>query len=327
MGDYMKHHFECIMTACFFFTALIAVEQRTALFFGISGQDDVYLPQLLLEKGYRVVGVHRVSSRSKNNLERLKNITCNYPIEFLNGDITDADCITTIVTDVQPDEIYNLAAQSHVGASYESAEYTAETHALGALRILEAIRNTYKKCRYYQALSSEMFGKVTQVPQNEYTPFNPRFPYGVAKLYAYWITKNYREIYGIYACNRILYNHESPLRSENFVSRKITKAVVKIVLGTQDTLYLGNINACRDWGYAKDYVVSMWLMLQQDHADDYVIGTGQTHSVREFIELAFKKVGIEIEWHGHGIDEKGINKKTGAVIVAIDTKIFQASRS
>ena len=300
---------------------IYADSQKTALIFGITGQDGLYLTQLLLEKGYRVVGVCRAKRTSNEyNYNFLRSMN---EIELRHGDLTDAESIKTIIDEIQPDEIYNLAAQSHVGASYESAEYTAETDALGALRILEAMRRMNKLCRYYQASSSEMFGKVTQIPQNEYTPFNPRSPYGVAKLYAYWITRNYREIYGMYACNGILYNHESPFRADNFVSRKITKAVVNIALGNQEILYLGNIHAKRDWGFAQDYVYSMWLMLQQDSPDDYVIGTGHTHSVKEFVELAFQEMGIDIEWQGTGVSEKGINTANRKIVVAIDPAYFR----
>jgi GDPmannose 4,6-dehydratase len=305
----------------------LSIQAKVALIFGVTGQDGTYLAELLLEKGYEVHGIIRRASvpnttrlddyLSRTVQEKRKNLYLHY------GDITDGSNVFELIKEINPDEVYNLAAQSHVRISFEVAEYTADTDALGALRILEAIRVTNKKIKYYQASSSEMFGKVKETPQNEKTPFYPRSPYGVAKVFAYWTTVNYREAYGIFACNGILFNHESPLRGELFVTRKITQAVARIVFGLQDVLYLGNLDSKRDWGFARDYVEVMWLMLQQDKPDDYVIATGETHSVREFLELAFKEVNIEIEWQGSGIHEKGINKKTGEIIVAIDPALFR----
>jgi len=301
---------------------------KKALITGITGQDGAYLAELLLEKGYEVHGVKRRSSLF--NTDRIDHLYQDphdkSPKFFLHhGDLTDSSSLIRIIQEVQPDEIYNLAAQSHVAVSFEEPEYTANSDALGALRILEAIRilGLEKKTKYYQASTSELFGEVQETPQNEKTPFHPRSPYAVAKLYAYWITINYREAYGIYACNGILFNHESPIRGETFVTRKITRALVRIKLGLQDCVYLGNIDAKRDWGHAKDYVEMQWLMLQQDKPEDFTISTGEQHSVREFIETAAKEVDIEIKWKGEGIDEVGIDTKTDNIIVRIDKRYFR----
>jgi GDPmannose 4,6-dehydratase len=301
---------------------------KKALITGITGQDGAYLAELLLEKGYEVHGVKRRSSLF--NTDRIDHLYQDphdkSPKFFLHhGDLTDSSSLIRIIQEVQPDEIYNLAAQSHVAVSFEEPEYTANSDALGALRILEAIRilGLEKKTKYYQASTSELFGEVQETPQNEKTPFHPRSPYAVAKLYAYWITINYREAYGIYACNGILFNHESPIRGETFVTRKITRALVRIKLGLQDCVYLGNIDAKRDWGHAKDYVEMQWLMLQQDKPEDFTISTGVQHSVRDFIEIAVKEINIEIKWKGEGIDEVGIDTKTGNIIVRIDKRYFR----
>jgi len=301
---------------------------KKALITGITGQDGAYLAELLLEKDYEVHGVKRRSSLF--NTDRIDHLYQDphdkNPKFFLHhGDLTDSSSLIRIIQEVQPDEIYNLAAQSHVAVSFEEPEYTANSDALGALRILEAIRilGLEKKTRFYQASTSELFGEVQETPQNEKTPFHPRSPYAVAKLYAYWITINYREAYGIYACNGILFNHESPIRGETFVTRKITRALVRIKLGLQDCVYLGNIDAKRDWGHAKDYVEMQWLMLQQDKPEDFTISTGEQHSVRDFIEIAAKEVDIEIKWKGEGIDEVGIDTKTDNIIVRIDKRYFR----
>lgn len=297
-----------------------------ALIFGVTGQDGAYLAEFLLAKGYEVHGVKRRSSSF--NTQRIDHLyqdrhNKKAQLKLHYGDLADSACIAKLIHEIQPDEVYNLGAQSHVRVSFDIPEYTADIDALGTLRILEAIKNSDKKIKFYQASSSEMFGKVQEIPQSETTPFYPRSPYGCAKVFSYWITLNYREAYDIFACNGILFNHESPIRGETFVTRKITRAVAHIKQGLQDTLYLGNLDAKRDWGYAKDYVEAMWLMLQQDTPDDYVISTGETHSVREFVELAFKEVSIEIAWQGSGFDEKGIDTKTGKVIVAIDATYFR----
>lgn len=302
--------------------------KKRALLTGVTGQDGAYLSELLLEKGYEVHGVKRRSSLF--NTDRIDHLyqdmhegNRNFFLHY--GDLTDSTNLIRIIQEVQPDEIYNLAAQSHVKVSFETPEYTANADGLGTLRLLEAIRilGLTEKTRFYQASTSELYGLVQEVPQKETTPFYPRSPYAVAKLYAYWITVNYREAYGMFACNGILFNHESPLRGETFVTRKITRAVARIKLGLQDKIYLGNLDAKRDWGYAKDYVKAMWLMLQEDVPDDYVIATGETHSVREFVELAFYESGIEIEWDGQAVEEVGINRKTGAVLVRIDPTYFR----
>jgi GDPmannose 4,6-dehydratase len=284
---------------------------RTALITGITGQDGAYLAEFLLEKGYQVHGIKRRSSLFNTaRVDHLYHDPHEPDVRFVMhyGDLTDATNLIRIVQEVQPDEIYNLAAQSHVQVSFETAEYTANADALGPLRLLEAIRilGLEKKTRFYQASTSELYGKAREVPQTESTPFYPRSPYAAAKLYAYWITVNYREAYGMYACNGILFNHESPIRGETFVTRKITRAVARIKLGLQDELYLGNLDAKRDWGYAGDYVEAMWLMLQQKEPDDFVIATGQTRSVREFVEKAFNEVGIHIAWKGQGAKEVGV---------------------
>ena len=301
---------------------------KKALITGITGQDGAYLAELLLEKGYEVHGIKRRSSLF--NTDRIDHLYQDphdkNPKFFLHhGDLTDSSSLIRIIQEVQPDEIYNLAAQSHVAVSFEEPEYTANSDALGALRILEAIRilGLEKKTKYYQASTSELFGEVQETPQNEKTPFHPRSPYAVAKLYAYWITINYREAYGIYACNGILFNHESPIRGETFVTRKITRALVRIKLGLQDCVYLGNIDAKRDWGHAKDYVEMQWLMLQQDKPEDFTISTGEQHSVRDFIEIAAKEINVEIKWKGEGVNEVGIDTKTDNIIVRIDKRYFR----
>ncbi|MEI6285464.1 MAG: GDP-mannose 4,6-dehydratase [Bacillota bacterium] len=302
--------------------------KKTALITGITGQDGAYLAELLLAKGYEVHGIKRRSSLF--NTARVDHLYRdlheeNVAFKMHYGDLTDATNLIRIVQQVQPDEIYNLAAQSHVQVSFETPEYTANSDALGTLRLLEAIRilGLEKKTKFYQASTSELFGKVQEVPQSETTPFYPRSPYSVAKIYAYWITVNYREAYNMFACNGILFNHESPLRGETFVTRKITRAVARIKLGLQQKLYLGNLDAKRDWGYAKDYVEAMWLMLQQDAAEDFVIATGETHTVRSFVEKAFESVDITIDWRGTGVDEKGYNRQTGAELVCIDKRYFR----
>ncbi|PJA07128.1 MAG: GDP-mannose 4,6-dehydratase [Flavobacteriales bacterium CG_4_10_14_0_2_um_filter_32_8] len=301
---------------------------KVALITGVTGQDGAYLAEFLLKKGYEVHGIKRRSSLF--NTDRIDHLYTDLHEEnvkfFLHyGDMTDSTNLIRIVQQVQPDEIYNLAAMSHVQVSFETPEYTANADGTGALRILEAIRilGLENKTRFYQASTSELYGKVQEVPQSETTPFYPRSPYAVAKLYAFWIVKNYREAYNMYACNGILFNHESPLRGETFVTRKITRGVARIKLGMQQKIYLGNIDAKRDWGHAKDYVEGMWLMLQQEKADDYVLATGKTTSVRDFITLAFNEVDIHIIWEGKEINEKGIDSATGNVIVEIDSKYFR----
>lgn len=301
---------------------------KIALLTGITGQDGAYLAELLLNKGYTVHGMHRRSSLS--NTGRIDHLLQDPHQEdsrlFLHyGDLTDSANVFRLIKDIEPDEIYNLGAQSHVQVSFETPEYTANSDGLGALRILEAIRilGLEDKSKFYQASTSELFGKVREVPQKEGTPFYPRSPYSVAKLYAYWITVNYREAYDMFACNGVLFNHESPLRGETFVTRKITIAVSKIKKGLQDKLYLGNLNAKRDWGFAGDYVEAMWLMLQQDKPDDYVVATGETHSVREFTELAFREAGIDIEWEGEGVNEIGRDADSGKVLVEVDPMFYR----
>lgn len=300
---------------------------KKALITGITGQDGSYLAELLLSKGYEVHGIiRRASTFNTKRIDHLYKDPHNEDVRlFLHyGDLTDSSNLNRLIEKIQPDEIYNLAAQSHVKVSFEVPEYTAEVVALGTLRLLDAIKETGIKTKFYQASTSELFGGFPETaPQNEKTPFYPRSPYAAAKLYAYWITVNYREAYNIFACNGILFNHESPRRGETFVTRKITRAVANIVKGKQDKLYLGNLNAKRDWGYAGDYVEAMWLMLQQDEPDDYVIATGEAHSVREFCEKAFEYVGIKIEWVGSGIEEKGIDSKTGRVLVEVDPRYFR----
>lgn len=301
---------------------------KKALITGITGQDGAYLAEFLLEKGYEVHGIKRRTSLF--NTDRIDHLYQD-PHEknrrfFLHyGDLSDSSNLIRILQEVQPDEVYNLAAQSHVAVSFESPEYTADVDALGTLRLLEGIRllGLEKKTRFYQASTSELYGKVQETPQTEKTPFYPRSPYAVAKLYAYWITVNYREAYGIYACNGILFNHESPVRGETFVTRKITRALARIKLGLQECLFMGNLNALRDWGHARDYVEMQWLMLQQNEPDDFVIATGKQHSVREFISIAAEKLMIPLRWEGQGIDEKGYHGESGKVIVAVDPKYFR----
>lgn len=301
---------------------------KKALVTGITGQDGAYLAELLLAKGYEVHGIKRRSSSF--NTGRIDNLyqdphEKNVKLSLHYGDMTDATNLIRIVQEVQPDEIYNLAAQSHVQVSFETAEYTGNADALGTLRLLEAVRllGLAEKTRFYQASTSELYGKVKEIPQRETTPFYPRSPYAAAKIYAYWITVNYREAYGIHASNGILFNHESPMRGETFVTRKITRAAAAISLGLQDKLYLGNLSAERDWGHARDYVEGMWRILQQDVPSDYVLATGVKHSVRRFVELAFAEVGVDIQWAGSGIDEKGIDKTSGAVLVEVDPRYFR----
>ena len=301
---------------------------KRALITGITGQDGAYLAEFLLEKGYEVHGIKRRTSLfNTDRIDHLYKDKHEDNVKFFLhfGDMTDSTNLIRIIQQVQPDEIYNLAAQSHVQVSFEIPEYTANADGLGTLRILEAIRilGLEGKTKFYQASTSELYGLVQETPQKETTPFYPRSPYAAAKLYGYWITVNYREAYGIYACNGILFNHESPLRGETFVTRKITRAVANIKLGLQNKLYLGNLNAKRDWGYAKDYIEAMWLMLQQDKPEDFVIASGQTHEVREFVELAFREEGIEIEWRGSDVEEKGVDKATGNVLVEVDPRYFR----
>ncbi|MFY9118646.1 MAG: GDP-mannose 4,6-dehydratase [Dysgonamonadaceae bacterium] len=306
--------------------------KKTALITGITGQDGSYLAELLIEKGYEVHGtLRRSSSFNTARIEHLyfeewvRDMRQQRLVNLHYADMTDSSSLIRIIQNIQPDEIYNLAAQSHVKVSFDVPEYTAETDAVGTLRLLEAVRilGLENKTRIYQASTSELFGLVQEIPQRETTPFYPRSPYGVAKLYGYWITKNYRESYGMFAVNGILFNHESERRGENFVSRKITLAAARIAQGLQDKLYLGNLDAKRDWGYAKDYVECMWLMLQHDEPEDFVIATGQMHSVKEFCTLAFAEAGIDLRWKGEGIEEKGIDKATGQVLVEVDPKYFR----
>jgi GDPmannose 4,6-dehydratase len=301
---------------------------KVALVTGVTGQDGAYLAQLLLEKGYEVHGLKRRSSSF--NTGRIEDIYQDPHVENARfhlhyGDMTDSTNLIRIVQDVKPTEIYNLAAQSHVAVSFETPEYTANSDALGTLRLLEAIRilGMEKTCRFYQASTSELYGLVQEVPQRETTPFYPRSPYAAAKLYAYWIVVNYREAYGMHASNGILFNHESPLRGETFVTRKITRAAAAISLGRQERLYLGNLDAKRDWGHARDYVRGMWMMLQQDRADDYVLATGETTPVRTFVEWAFADAGITLEWRGEGVVEQGFDKATGKCVVAVDSRYFR----
>lgn len=292
---------------------------KRALITGITGQDGSYLAELLLEKGYKVYGVVRRKSKADyGTVEHLKK-----DIEFIYADMTDMASLIRAVKIAQPDEVYNLAAQSFVATSWEQPIATSEINAIGVTNLLESIRVVKPEARFYQASTSEMFGLVQETPQRETTPFYPRSPYGVAKLYGHWITKNYRESFQMYACSGILFNHESPRRGLEFVTRKVTNAVARIKYGLQDTLYLGNMDAKRDWGFAGDYVKAMWLMLQQEEADDYVIASGETHPVREFVELAFRYAGIELEWTGEGIEETGIDKATGKTFVAVEPKFFR----
>ncbi len=302
--------------------------QKRALITGITGQDGAYLTELLLEKGYEVHGVKRRASLF--NTDRIDHLyqdphEKNIRLKLHYGDLTDSTNLIRIIQEVQPDEIYNLAAMSHVKVSFDTPEYTANADGIGTLRILEAMRilGMEKNVRFYQASTSELYGLVQEVPQSETTPFYPRSPYGVAKLYGFWIVKNYRESYGMHASNGILFNHESPLRGETFVTRKITRGVARIHLGLQETLHLGNLDAKRDWGHAKDYVEGMWRMLQQDTADDYVLATGRTVPIRDFVNMAFAEVGVELNWEGEGVDEKGFDKATGALRVAVDPRYFR----
>jgi GDPmannose 4,6-dehydratase len=302
--------------------------RKTALITGVTGQDGAYLAELLLDKGYEVHGIKRRSSSF--NTERVDHLyrdphlgEARFRLHF--GDMTDATNLIRLLQEIRPGEIYNLAAQSHVAVSFETPEYTANSDALGTLRLLEAIRilGLGEETRFYQASTSELYGNAPQSPQNETTPFAPRSPYAAAKLYAYWISVNYREAYGFHASNGILFNHESPIRGETFVTRKITRAVAAIKLGMQDMLYLGNLDAKRDWGHARDYVEGMWRILQQDKPDDYVLATGENHSVREFVELAFARIGRKLEWRGAGIDEIGLDADTGDALVKIDKRYFR----
>jgi len=301
---------------------------KKALITGITGQDGAYLAELLLDKGYEVHGIKRRASLF--NTDRIDHLyrdphESGVSLKLHYGDLTDATNLIRVIQQVRPDEIYNLAAQSHVAVSFETPEYTANADALGTLRILEAIRilGLEKQTRFYQASTSEMYGKVQEVPQRESTPFYPRSPYGAAKVYAYWITVNYREAYGLYACNGILFNHESPIRGETFVTRKITRGLARIREGLDECLYLGNLDALRDWGHARDFVRAQWLILQQDVPDDFVIATGEQHSVREFVERAGAHQGYDIEWHGQGLDEQGVDRKTGKVLVKVDPRYFR----
>jgi GDPmannose 4,6-dehydratase len=301
---------------------------KTALITGITGQDGAYLAEFLLAKGY---GVHGIKRRASSfNTDRIDHLyqdphERNVRLRLHYGDLTDSTNLIRIIQEVQPDEIYNLAAQSHVGVSFETPEYTANADAVGTLRVLEAIRilGLENKTRFYQASTSEMFGKVQEIPQRETTPFYPRSPYGVAKVYAYWITVNYREAYGLYACNGILFNHESPMRGETFVSRKITRALTRIKAGLQETLHLGNLDSRRDWGHARDYIRAQWLMLQQDEPEDFVIATGKQFSVRDFVVAAGSQLDMTIEWQGEGLDEKGVDAVTGRVLIRVDPRYYR----
>ena len=305
------------------------MSRKVALITGVTGQDGSYLAEFLIEKGYQVHGLKRRSSSFNTaRIDHLYKDPHEADVNFFlhHGDLTDSSSLLRVIQEIQPDEIYNLAAQSHVAVSFEQPEYTANSDALGALRILEAIRilDLNKKTRFYQASTSELYGLVQEVPQKETTPFYPRSPYAVAKLYAYWITINYREAYGIFACNGILFNHESRVRGENFVTRKISRGLARIKVGVQQKIYLGNLNAKRDWGHAKDYVEAQWLMLQQDKPEDFVIATGKQFSVREFIDLASQKLDIQIKWKGNGLDEKGYDQ-TGNCIIEVDRRYFRPS--
>jgi GDPmannose 4,6-dehydratase len=302
--------------------------QKIALITGVTGQDGAYLAEFLLNRGYVVHGMRRRSSSF--NTERIDHLYHDvhergFPFYLHYGDLTDTSSLVRVIEEVEPIEVYNLAAQSHVAVSFETPEYTSNADGLGTLRLLEAIRilKRHEKTRFYQASTSELYGKVQETPQRETTPFYPRSPYGAAKLYAYWITVNYREAYGMHASNGILFNHEGPTRGEIFVSRKITRAVAAISKGYQRTLHLGNLDAKRDWGYVGDYVEGMWLILQQETADDYVLATGEAHSVREFVERAFGHIGREIEWEGHGTDEKGRDRRTGEILIRVDPRYFR----
>lgn len=295
---------------------------RKAFITGVTGQDGAYLSEFLLEKGYEVHGVTRRASVF--NTDRIDHLLSHPRFFTHHGDMSDSSNLNRLLQKIRPDEIYNLAAQSHVAVSFEVPEYTAEVTGIGTIRLLDAIRDLGLQTRFYQASTSELFGGLPETaPQSEKTPFYPKSPYGAAKLYSYWITVNYREAYGMYACNGILFNHESPLRGETFVTKKITKAVANIHKGKQKSLSLGNLDAKRDWGYAKDFVECMWLMLQQDKPDDYVVATGETYTVRHFVELAFQQIGVKIEWQGNGVEEKGIDANTGEVRVIVDPRYFR----
>ncbi|MBT7237649.1 GDP-mannose 4,6-dehydratase [Candidatus Woesearchaeota archaeon] len=300
--------------------------RKKALITGITGQDGSYLAEFLLEKGYEIYGIVRRSSSFNtgriDHLFRDIHLKDNH-MHLIHGDLSDSGSISKIIRQVMPDEVYNLAAQSHVRVSFDIPESTADITAMGSLRILEALRDFCPNAKYYQASSSEMFGKVVETPQTENTSFHPRSPYGCSKVFSYWITKNYRESYNLFACNGILFNHESKRRGKTFVTRKITRGLVRIRLGIDEKLYLGNLDAKRDWGHAKDYVKAMWLMMQNETPDDYIIATGETHSVREFVELAAKNLGFDLEWVGEGLEEKGIDKMTGKPIIEIDEKYFR----
>lgn len=301
---------------------------KRALITGVTGQDGAYLAELLLDKGYEVHGIkRRASSFNTDRIDHLYQDPHERKVKFHlhYGDLTDATNLIRIIQQIKPDEIYNLAAQSHVGVSFETPEYTANADALGTLRVLEAIRilGLVGKTRFYQASTSEMFGKVQQIPQRETTPFYPRSPYGAAKVYAYWITVNYREAYGIFACNGILFNHESPVRGETFVTRKITRGLSRIAAGLDDCLFLGNLDSLRDWGHARDYVRAQWLMLQQSEPDDFVVATGEQHSVREFVERAAAVLEMRVEWQGKGVEERGIDARSGRTVVRVDPRYFR----
>jgi GDPmannose 4,6-dehydratase len=297
---------------------------KTAFITGVTGQDGSYLSEFLLDKGYMVYGLVRRSSLfNRSRIEHIINGKHSKNFRLIYGDLADSSSLNRFIEKYRPDEIYNLAAQSHVSISFITPEYTSDVNGLGALRILDAIREVGISTKFYQASSSEVFGKVLESPQKETTPFYPRSPYACAKAFAYYITQNYREAYNIFACNGILFNHESPRRGENFVTRKITLSLARIKLGLQKTLFLGNLNSKRDWGYAKDYIEAMWLMLQQDKSDDYVIATGETYSIKEFIDLAAPEFGFDIVWEGEGLDEKGVDKRTGKTIIKIDPKYFR----
>lgn len=322
--------FQIAIALCVFFSLPIYADapKKIALIFGITGQDGAYLTELLLEKDYEVHGVkRRSSSPNTGRIDRFYRDPHLVDAKlFLHyGDLTDPTSVISLIQKIQPDEIYNLAAQSHVKVSFELPEYTAQVDALGTLHILEAIRmlGLSKKTKFYQASTSELYGLVQETPQTETTPFYPRSPYGVAKLYAYWITVNYREAYNIFACNGILFNHESPLRGETFVTKKVTLAACRTKLGLQDILYIGNLDSKRDWGYAKDYVEAMWMMLQQENAEDFVIATGETHTVREFIEEVYKELGMNIQWHGTSEEEYGVDTNTGKIVVKVDPRYFR----
>lgn len=302
------------------------MKRKKAFITGVTGQDGSYLSELLLDKGYEVHGlIRRASSFNTKRIDHIYQDRHEDDLKFFlhYGDLADSSNLNRLLKKIQPDEIYNLGAQSHVQVSFEVPEYTADVDALGVLRLLDAIRDTGIETRFYQASTSEIFGKVAEVPQSETTPFHPRSPYAAAKLYAYWITRNYREAYGLHASNGILFNHESPRRGKTFVTRKITVAAAKIHYGLQDCLYMGNIDAMRDWGYAPEYVEAMWLMLQQNEPDDYVVASGEMHSVREFIEKAFACTGRNIAWHGEGVNEYGVDEKSGKTIVKIDPRYFR----